>query len=116
MGDGPLTWATITDETPRGISNGRGRPDNSNDARASSYCFLENDQPGLRPLNTKAVLGPRSRKGASARCCFVCPLVGVRGAVLVRRSFFCSRGSLSGDSVGHVSHRFPARVLVMPHL
>src|SRR5580700_6149644 len=36
---------------------------------------------------TKAVLVPRPRKGASARCCFVSPLAGAGGAALVRRSF-----------------------------
>ncbi len=35
---------------------------------------------------------PRPRKGASVRYCSVRPLVGVEGAVLVRRSFFFSRG------------------------
>jgi hypothetical protein len=47
-----------------------GHADNLIDARASSYCFQEIVTLSRKALvSAEAVLGPRSRKGASARCC-----------------------------------------------
>ena len=53
-----------------------GHGDNLKDARASGNCFQENCNPEPYGLlyPTEAVLGPRSRKGASAKCCSLLPL------------------------------------------
>jgi len=65
----------------------------------------------------KQQLEPRPRKGASARCCSVRPLVGVVGAALDRRSFLffgtepgITLSDLKGIPIKCLSSRYPRRI------
>lgn len=53
-------------------------------------AFAKTTNLSRKALDSEAVLEPRPSIGALARCCSECPLVGVRGAVLVQRSFCCA--------------------------
>src|ERR1700677_1512846 len=64
-----------------------------------------NPEPQKLLYPRKAVLGPRSRKGASARCCFLGPVAGAPGAALVWRSLFfaLNRAHTSGPETRMVN-------------